>query len=118
MLHLWLAQREVTGQAHDRSGTRAHCHTALSGTGVPPLDIANGHIVDTSRLAPATQLSRLATHLQPLDYCITFMLGDFNFLTPGEGRLDVTTGVHTYLRRFAGGSGVPCHFSHIRKSTR
>lgn len=62
----------------------------------PSVDIANVHLVGMPRLQPTAQLARLASHLQPLDQRITFMLGGFNFLTPGEGRFDPTTGVHTY----------------------
>lgn len=66
------------------------------GPDIPPIDVVNVHLVDIPRLAPATQLARLAQRLQPLDHCTTFMLGDFNFLMPGDGRLDVTTGTHTH----------------------
>lgn len=66
------------------------------GNGVPPIDIANVHLVNIPRLAPAAQIARLAVHLQPLDNCATFLLGDFNFLSPGDGRLDVAAGVHTH----------------------
>lgn len=66
------------------------------GPNAPPVDIVNVHLVDAPRLPPAAQLARLAGRLQSFDNCTTFMLGDFNFLTPGDGRLDLTTGAHTY----------------------
>lgn len=66
------------------------------GAGVPPLGITNVHLVDIPRLPPAAQLARLSARLQPHDLCIAYLLGDFNFLTPIDDRLDITTGVHAY----------------------
>lgn len=67
-----------------------------TGPAVPPIDSVNVHLVDIPRLLVAAQLARFAQRLQPLDHSTTFMLGDFNFLTPGEGRLDVATGAHSF----------------------
>lgn len=67
-----------------------------TGPAAPPIDLISVHLVDIPRLLAAAQLARLAQRLQPLDHSTTFMLGDFNFLTPGEGRLDVTTGTHSF----------------------
>lgn len=64
--------------------------------GAPPLDVANVHLVSDGRTTSTMALQLLRGALRERREASTVLLGDFNFLSPAEGRYEVRTGRTRY----------------------
>lgn len=70
----------------------------LRGPDFPALDVANIHLVTDDGITAHESLRRLRAALLPTAYATTVLMGDFNIVTPSEGRLDVVSGAVRHAR--------------------